>query len=61
VRYKSTYPKFIAWVVSIVVDNVVSVVIVGWKQHDDLNASVKKVHDSVPLSISTAALIASMQ
>jgi hypothetical protein len=60
VRYKSTYPKVIAWVVSVVVDNDVSVV-VGLKQHDDLNASVKKVHDSVPLSISTAALLASMQ
>ena len=60
-QYKSTYPKVIAWVVSAVIDNVFSVMIVGWKQHDGLNASVKKVHDLVPLSISAAAVIASVQ
>jgi hypothetical protein len=41
-------------------DNIVSVVD-GWSQHDGPNASVKKLHDSDPLSISTAAVIASLQ
>lgn len=43
-----------------VVDSVVSVVD-EWPQHENLNASMKNVHDSVPLSIFTAAVIASVQ
>jgi len=41
-------------------DNIVSVVD-GWSQHDGPNASVKKLHDSDPLSILTTAVIASLQ
>ena len=41
-------------------ENIVSVVD-EWSQHDGPNASVKKLHDSDPLSISTAAVIASLQ
>lgn len=62
-RYKSTYPtseEVIDWVVSGVVDSVVSVVD-EWPQHKNLNASMKNVHDLVPLSIFTAAVIASVQ